>query len=218
MKTILSRLASRKALGTLWAVLLVVGAAILWTSEVEPLELGRQMGEFLVESAWAAPLFVLVFLVRTVFFFSTAVLSLLAGAVFGVSQGSFLVLAGSLLSALLAHRIGLMYPPETFAFTSRISDFLARRRTSHFKLVMILHLLHAPFDVVNFLAGSLHLNRRALLKSQLAAWPGFMTFIFLGASSGLSDGNLDFSPVSLIMAAFFFVAGIAVADKLEGKQ
>ena len=206
---------ARKVLVGIWLLLILGGLLFLHQSGKSPLEFGDQLGRFFQQSHWAPVLFVAVFTLRTIFFFSSAVFALLAGALFGGWEGSLILGVGAVTSALLAHQIGSYFPPSLFKSFDKVQEHLEKRGTSHFKLCLVLHLLHVPYDVVNLLAGSLGLDRRQLIKSLLGSIPGFLTFVFLGASSGLAEGNLDFNPTSVAWSVFFLICGIALADKIE---
>lgn len=204
----------------LWAVLLGALVAGLMTYDMSPLQLAQRLSKMAENAWWAGPLFVVLFVLRTVTFFSTAVMAVAAGAFFGVGWGSILTLLGAFLSALLGHFVGAYFEVENlFGGSDRMRRFARGTRERGFKAVLIAHLVHTPFDVVNVLAGSFGVDRRPFLKgAMLGSLPGFLGFVFLGHSSGLSEGSLNIQPTYLVVATLLLLVSIAFSEWLNRRR
>ena len=213
-------LPGRKGVLLLWVMLLGALVTGLMTYDVSPLQLAQRLSLMAENAWWAGPVFVIFFVLRTVTFFSTAVMAVAAGAFFGVGWGCILTLVGAFLSALLGHFLGSYFDVEhLFRGSQRIRKFARGTRRKGFKAVLVAHLVHTPFDVVNVLAGSLGVDKRPFLKAaMLGSLPGFLGFVFLGHSSGLSEGSLNIQPAYLVVATLLLLVSIAFSEWLNRRK
>jgi uncharacterized membrane protein YdjX (TVP38/TMEM64 family) len=138
---------------------------------------------------WAPAIFVLAYIVATVAFVPATVLTLIAGAVFGVGRGVPLVFAGAVLGSSAAFGIarGL--------FRDRVSRWLARDargaalsaalRGEGFKVVFLLHLSPIfPYNVLNYACGASSIAFRDFLLASVGMLPLIVLYTYYGKVVG----------------------------------
>ena len=147
------------------------------------------------QGIWAPVLFVLVYAGAAVAFVPGSLLTLSAGAVFGVAKGVALVSLGSTLAAAISFLLGrfvlrgwiekkLAHKP---AFKA-IDEAVAREG---WKMVLLLRLSPVfPFTLLNYGLG---LTRIGFWPAVLASWvgmlPGTILYVYLGSIAQVATGE-----------------------------
>lgn len=208
--------AGRRMALALWLALLGGLGAALTYSGLSPLQL-VQKAAALGDHWWAPIAFITLFTLRTPTFLSSALASLLAGALFGSLWGSAWTLLAGVLSALLGYHLGAFFEIRHWLKRwPKVSGYLERAERKTFKSVLVANLVALPFDVINVAAGSLGLPRKPFLQAAfLGSAPGFVSFVFIGASSGLSEGSLDLRPTPLVVGTLLLLGSIALSEWLH---
>lgn len=174
-------------------------------------------------------IYILIYTLRPLAFFSAVVVSLAGGAIWGPVWGTVFVVIGSNMSATLAYGFGRVLGrgvlPDDAANGGVIGRYTGRLRTNAFAAILIMRLIYLPYDLVNYLAGCLRVPYRPfLVGSILGALPGTLTFVLAGASLNLDDilaGRFSVSavnPWSLALSAALFVGGLAIARLLRRRE
>lgn len=180
----------------------------------------------------AGPLiYILIYTLRPLAFFSAIVVTLLGGAIWGPLWGTLFVVIGSNMSATLAYGFGrafgqgLLPEGEAGAGEGFVGRYAGRLRASAFTTVLVMRLIYLPYDLVNYLGGFLRVPYRPfILASILGSLPGTLTFVLAGASLDIDDifaGNFSISainPWTLVLSAALFVAGIAISRLLRRRE
>ncbi|GAB4428285.1 MAG: hypothetical protein OHK0015_11030 [Chloroflexi bacterium OHK40] len=176
-------------------------------------------------------LYILIYTVRPLAFFSAVVVTLLGGAIWGPLWGTLFVVLGSNLSATLAYGFGRVFGQgvlptgETGTRARGAGHYAERLRANAFTTVLVMRLIYLPYDLVNYLAGFLRVPYQPyLLASVLGSLPGTLTFVLAGASLDIDDifaGNFSIAainPWTLLLSAVLFVAGLVVARRLRRQE
>lgn len=174
----------------LWALggAALVGAVVL---------LGRGGGRYVPEFAtwvqrqghWAPVLFVLGYAVATVAFLPGSLLTLAAGALFGLARGTALAFGGAVLGStaaflvarylarpLVVRRLG---PDPRFR---RIDEAVGARGV---RLVLLLRLSPVlPFNVLNYALGATRVRLRDYLLGAVGMLPGTVLYVWTGKLAG----------------------------------
>ncbi|HCA84470.1 MAG TPA: hypothetical protein DEQ61_02560, partial [Streptomyces sp.] len=151
------------------------------------------------------PAFAGVFALSTLAFFPKPVLNAAAGALFGISEGLALAVAGTTLGAVLAFGLGRGLGRDALKplLTRKIIHSLDRRLTEHgFSSVLLLRLVPGvPFQGVNFAAAlsGMRLWPYAIATA-LGVLPGTAAYVIAGASASSPT-----SPAFLLSAAAIVV-------------
>jgi uncharacterized membrane protein YdjX (TVP38/TMEM64 family) len=134
-----------------------------------------------------AAVFVLVYIVQTAFFLPGAgILSLAAGAIFGVLQGTLFVVSGATVGAILAFFVSrtLLRDWVVKKFGGRMEGIDRGLRESGFSYLLFLRLVPAfPFFLVNLACGVTGLPLRTYaLGTLFGVIPASLVFVNAGAS------------------------------------
>ena len=177
---------SKVTAAAIWAALIGV---ILWVMRANDLTLSEF---FLAGLAWAqasplAPLaYILLYAIRPLTLFSSVLLTLAGGFLFGPAWGVVYTVIGANLSATVAFFVGRYFGSgvlddgEAQGFVQR---YARRMRENSFETVLIMRLIFLPYDLVNSLAGFLRIHFGAfILATIIGSIPGTIAFVFLGAS------------------------------------
>lgn len=176
-------------------------------------------------------LYILIYTLRPLAFFSAIVVTLLGGAIWGPLWGTLYVVIGSNMSATLAYAFGrafgqgMLPEGQQGASGNAISRYAERLRANAFSTVLVMRLIYLPYDLVNYLAGFLRVPYRAyILASILGSLPGTLTFVLAGASLNIDDifaGRFAISainPWTLLLSVVLFVAGLLISRLLQKRE
>lgn len=176
-------------------------------------------------------LYILIYTLRPLAFFSAIVVTLLGGAIWGPLWGTLFVVIGSNLSATLAYGFGRVFGQgvlstgEAGAGAGFVGRYAERLRANAFTTVLVMRLIYLPYDLVNYLGGFLRVPYRPfILATILGSLPGTLTFVLAGASLDIDDifaGNFSvaaINPWTLALSAVLFVVGIAVSRLLRRRE
>lgn len=168
--------------------------------------------------------FVVVYVVATVFFIPGSILTLGAGFVFanafglglGVLLGTLAVFVGASAGATAAFLIGrYLLRDWVSTLSQKYAIFQALDVAFEEKGLRIMTLLRLspviPFNAINYVAGVTSLKFYEYVIALIAILPGTTLFVFLGASAGsLADSasSGDNSTVTIIVAVVGIVFGI----------
>jgi uncharacterized membrane protein YdjX (TVP38/TMEM64 family) len=179
---------SRRWIKVVLLALLAVGALIL---------VGRAVGQHVVTFVeWVdrlgtlAPLlFILGYAVATVAFLPGSILTLAAGAVFGIVQGVAYVFAGAVLGSTAAFLVGRYLARDWVE--SRIGGdarFLAMDRSigrQGLKLVTLLRLTPVmPYNLLNYALGLTRVRLSHYVLGGFGMLPGTMLYVYSGRVAG----------------------------------
>lgn len=205
----------------LWLAALLA-AAVLARALDAPLLLRRALDAIAALGPWGPVLFVPLYVIATVLFVPGSVLTLGAGAVFGLARGAIVVSIAATLGATAAFLVG--------RYLAR--DWVARRLAAYprfraideavgregWKIVGLMRLSPAfPFNLLNYAFG---LTRVPLRHYALASWlgmlPGTVMYVYLGSLAGelagLGTGERARPPAEwvLYLVGFLATAGVTV--------
>ncbi len=185
----------------------------------------------LLRTPFGPLLYILIYTLRPLAFFSAIIVTLLGGAIWGPLWGTVFVVIGSNLSASLAYGFGRVFGqgilPESGndATGGIVGRYAERLRKNAFTTVLIMRLIFLPYDLVNYLSGFLRVPFRPfILASILGSLPGTLTFVLAGASLDIDDifaGRFSISainPWTLVLSVVLFVAGLVIARMLRQKE
>lgn len=189
----------------------------------------------LLQSPWGPLLYVLVYAVRPLFFFSAVAITLAGGAVFGaggsplnVAYAVLLTVIASNISATVAYWVGRFFgkgliKEDDAGSASIVERYTARMRSNSFETIMIMRFIFLPYDLVNYLAGILRIKYLPfILATALGSVPGTIAFVSFGASVNIADlaqGQVPaFNPWVLGFGAIIFVVSIAISRIFKARE
>jgi uncharacterized membrane protein YdjX (TVP38/TMEM64 family) len=202
----------RGALLRLLALFVVIGVAILVAVIVGIPTATQLRSHFTGMGAWAPLLFAAFYALATLSPLPKSVFTLAAGAVFGLTGGLLVVLAGALVGAVLAFHLARALGRDgvhrlTGVRADRFDDHLARRG---FLTVLVARLIPVvPFTVVNYLAGLTAIRVRVfVVATAIGILPATTAYVALGAYSS-QPGTWPFVVAVAALVALTAIGGTA---------
>lgn len=207
-----------------WRLALAIGAVLVVVVVARGLEtralLEGALGWIGGLGSWGPVLFVLLYVAATVLLLPAVVLTLGAGAVFGVVTAFAAVSAGATLGAVAAFLVGRYlardWVARRVAASPRLGAIDAAVAREGWKIVLLTRLSPAfPFVLLNYAYG---LTRVSLRHYALASWigmmPGTVMYVYLGSLAGDlaggSRGPATRTPAEWTLYAIGLLATVAV--------
>ena len=197
------------------ALLLALAVAFLFREDVVPF-VRNQFANVPRLGVWGPVLFVTAYVLGTVLFLPGSILTLGAGAAFGVVQGTVYVSLGSTLGATAAFLIGRHLARDWVKTRAgRHGGFDALDRSiavQGWRIVLLARLSPAiPFNLLNYALG---LTRISLHEYVLASWlgmlPATVVYVYLGSLARSGVGSSTRSPAEWALYLLGLAATVAV--------
>lgn len=182
-------------------------------------ETASHLLENLQQGGWGAVQFVVFYSLATVAFLPGSVLTLGAGAVFGLLWGSVWVLLGATIGATLAFLIGrygvrgwvsrkIVHYPRFQAIDRAVTQ-------SGFKIVLLARLSPMiPFNLLNYAMGITGVSLKDYVLGSVGMIPGTVLYVYLGSIAGslanLRTAQLENSRLQWTVRIIGLIATIAV--------
>ncbi len=170
--------------------------AVLWV-------LGRRLGGYIPQFAqwvdglgiWGPIVFALGYAAATVAFIPGSLLTLAAGAIFGLLKGTAVVLVGATLGAVAAFLIGRTFAraaiERRLAGNARFAAIDRAIGKQGLKIAFLLRLSPVfPFNLLNYGLGLTGVTLRDYALACLGMVPGTFLYVFLGRAAGSLAGAL----------------------------
>ena len=223
-----------KVVAALFWLLLVGG--YFWYYRANGLTTGTALLQIvtLLDSPWGPLLYILIYALRPLIFFSAAVLTIASGAIFGAGSILNLALAvlytviGSNLSATVAYTVGRFFgqgllPENQGESNGLMQRYADRLRHNSFETILIMRFIFLPYDLVNYLAGILRIDWKAfILASLLGSIPGTIAFVSFGASIDVKELVMgktpEFNPWVLTFGVVIFIVSLAISRYFKKRE
>jgi len=202
-----------------WASILLIAVSFIVIVRVLPFDKAATLLNDWISGlgVWGPVVLALMYIVATVLFVPGTILTLAAGAIFGLGTGFVVVSIGSTIGAALAFLIARYFAREKVAaMASRNRRFGAIDKAIEeggWKIVALLRLSPAiPFNLQNYLYGLTAVRFWPyVLTSWVAMLPGTFLYVYLGHVTGAAlGGDRERSPAEWAMLAVGLLATIAV--------
>ncbi len=178
-----------------------------------------------------APLaYILIYALRPLTLFSSVLLTLAGGFLFGPVWGVVYTVIGANLSATVAFVIGRYFGRGVLdddASDGWMQRYARRMRANSFVTVLVMRFIFLPYDLVNYLSGFLRIGYGAfLLATVIGSLPGTIAFVLLGSSlspAEITDMFLTGKLPTLewrylAVSAAMFVLSIALSRYLKRRE
>lgn len=181
-------------------------------------------------SIWGPLIYILIYALRPITFFSAALLTIAGGFLFGPVWGVVYTVIGANASAMTAYAIGRYFGDgvlDVEGSEGLIQRYAQRMRENSFETVLIMRFIFLPYDLVSYLAGFLRTHWQAfLLATALGSILGTISFVLLGASASPQDiealfltGEIPSLDVRVLIASgVVFVASLAVSRYFKRRE
>ncbi len=213
-----------------WVLILCILAALLTIVHSLPLDQAMSAAKGWIASLgfWGPVVLVLLYIVATILFVPGTILTLAAGAMFGLGVGTAVVSVGSTIGASLAFLIA------RYGARDKVAEMAKRNRRfgaidraiaeGGWKIVGLLRLSPAiPFNLQNYLYG---LTPVRFLPYAVTSWiamlPGTFLFVYIGHVTGAAVGaDRQRSTAEWAMLGVGFLATVVVTvyvTRLAGRK
>ena len=199
-----------------WVILF---AGYWWYSDAHgltPMQTMQMLINFVSESPYGFPVYVLVYMVRPIFLFPATLVTMTATYLYGPVQGIAYALVASNLSSMIAYLIGRFFGGGFLQHINEenlVGRYANRLRQDGFQTTFILGFLILPYDLVSYFSGFLHIDLRwFMLATVLGSIPGTISFGMLGASieGDFASHTVSLDPLSLVISAMMFAVSIGL--------
>lgn len=151
-----------------------------------------------LNSGYGVLLYILLYSIRGFASLPATILTVIAGASFGLVNGIIFSVIASNISAVVSYLLGMsVFYKNNNADIDKDGQgkLVSYLNNSPFEAVMVARLAFIPFDVVSYLSGALRLNLfKFFLGTALGALPGTVAVVAFGAS--LNDSVQDIEKLS----------------------
>lgn len=194
----------------------VVAALVIFAGPgVQPI-LHRSLAAVAALGWWGPVVFALVYAVATVLLVPGSVLTLGAGALFGLGRGFATVLAGATLGATLAFLVGRYFARDRVAAALRDKKWFSAVDEAvageGWRVVLLTRLSPVfPFTLLNYAFGLTRVPLRGyVLASALGMIPGTLLYVYLGTLARAAAGPRERSALEWALYAAGLVATLLV--------
>jgi uncharacterized membrane protein YdjX (TVP38/TMEM64 family) len=187
--------------------------ALQWVNELGTITL------FGVRFAIAPIAFILIYMVATVAFLPGSLLTLGAGVLFGIIQGSFYVFIGATLGATLAFLVvrylARDWVSQKIAGNQKFKAIDQAVGRSGFKIVLLTRLSPIfPFNLLNYGMGVTGVSLKDYVLASVGMIPGTIMYVYIGSLAGsiaTIGGETSANPVAQwAIRIIGFLATVAV--------
>lgn len=193
-----------------------IGAVIVYRDQLDATAL-----QVWIENAGAAGplLFMLVYIIGTIFFFPGSVLTLLGGALFGPVAGTFYNLTAATIGAMLSFMVARFLAADWVANKTggRLKQLINGVENEGWRFVAFVRLVPLfPFNILNYALG---LTRISFTQYSIATYicmlPGAIAYTYLGyIGREAATGGEDL--VKKAMLAFALLAVVSFLPRIMG--
>lgn len=182
-------------------------------------ETTKHLLEAIQQSNWGAIQFIVLYSLTTVAFVPGSLLTLGAGAVFGLVWGSVWAFLGATIGATLAFLIGRYgvrgWVSRRIANDSRFQAIDRAVSQSGFKIVLLSRLSPIiPFNLLNYALGVTGVSLKDYVLGSVGMIPGTVLYVYLGSIAGslanLGTAQLANSKLQWTVRIMGLIATIAV--------
>lgn len=168
--------------------------------------------------------FIAIYVIATVAFIPGSLLTLGAGAIFGLVQGSIYVFVGAMIGLTIAFLVGrylardwVARKIEGNASFSKIDDAIAKEG---YRLMFLIRLSPAfPFNLLNYIMALTKISLKDYVIGATGILPGTIMYVYFGSLLGLAaiqQGEKPDIPMAvnivlgiIIIASFFYITKVA---------
>lgn len=209
-----------------WAALFI---GYYWYTEYNNLsatDVVQHFSRVIRSSTFGPMLFMGIYALRPLVLAPAWLLSAAGGFLFGPIWGLVYVLIGSNTSASLAYGVGRFFGTDVAGEEAEtvglVRRYATRMRENSFEAVLIMRILFVPYDLVNYLAGFMHMRWVPfILATAIGSLPGTLSFVLFGASVDgniLEGGRPSMDPWVLAASVVIFVSSLLAARYVKRRE
>ncbi len=207
-----------------WALLLIGYWWYTTANGLTPVQTMQALIDFVSESPYGFPIYVLVYMIRPVFLFPATLVTMTATYLYGPVQGIAYALIASNLSTMVAFMIGRFFGSgflQNVEKNALVGKYAERLRKESFQTTLVLRFLFLPYDLVSYFSGFLNIDLRwFMLATVLGSIPGTISFGMLGASiqGDFAAQSVSLDPLFLLISAGMFAVSIGMYHLVRQRE
>jgi uncharacterized membrane protein YdjX (TVP38/TMEM64 family) len=191
---------------------------------ISPLAMLKEMGGWFVNSIYGPPVFILFFALQPLIFFPSALVGITAGFLYGPIYGVIYAFIGAIGAATTSYTVGRFFGHgmlETSESSSLLHHYAERLRNNTFEVMLTMHLIFLPYDLVNYIGGFLRVDwKQFILATTLGSIPGVLTFVLFGASleGDMLEGTPAINPTTLAISGIMLVVSLMLSRYFRWRE
>ena len=206
-----------------WLLLLGIYLSYSLRYQRNPVQVLEDLVRFMQANPLGPLLYILIYTLRPLVFFSAVLLTLAGGFVFGSFWGIVYTLIGSNAGASLAFFLGRLFGGGIAKLEEQawLQRWLGPMRHNSFETVLLMRFMFLPYDLVNYAAGLLRIHYGAfLLATVLGSLPGTLSFVLAGASleGDFRGGVPSLNPRALLASGLIFAMSLLLSRYLKQRR
>lgn len=221
------RYRSQLLAGAIWIATGISVNLYMRLNDLTVIEFADQIGHLLKDFWYGPILYILLYFVRPLSFFPGTPITMLAGYVYGVQWGFIYAMVAGLISTSLPYITGRWFSDESqlkkrlSQSNTRSMSFVRMMRDNPFQTILTTRFLYLPYDLVNFVAGSLHIP---LVPFVLATLLGNVINVFIMVSIGasieasLAEGRFVVDPRLVLFSLVIWLVSLSINRYLKSKN
>ncbi|MGJ3239154.1 MAG: TVP38/TMEM64 family protein [Anaerolineae bacterium] len=207
-----------------WLVLGISANLYMRINQITLAEFAYELSHLLSDNWYGPVLYILAYFLRPLTFFPGTPLTMLAGYVYGVGWGTLYAMIAGLISTAIPYGMGRWFADESWVKRrfaeddSRVSALIRMMRAHPFQTILTTRFLYLPYDLVNFVAGSLHLVFVSFIgATALGNLMNVFIMVSLGASleASLSEQTFRINPQLIMLSVAVWLVSFAITRYLK---
>lgn len=208
-------------------LILITGVYVVYNNDLLgyiSVENIQNLQEFISSFGIIAPLvFIITYVLATIFFLPGLPLTLLSGIVFGPIMGTVYVsissVLGASLSFIIAKTLGRRYLENKFSDSSLFKKIESGIKEHGWQMILVTRLLPIfPYNLQNYLYGLTNVRLKTFsFVSWIGMLPGTVAFVFLAGSITSGSGDIGKTLLFLSVGSMFFILVLIVQKVISQK-
>lgn len=209
----------------LWLIVFISFYYYKTSNQLSYIDLLQKLYFYIAKHQLGPFVYIAIYSLRPLFFFPSALLTILSGILYGFSGGIIFTLVGENASASSGYLIGRLLSKNKNECTKKtlINKWEKALKEHDFIAVVLMRLIYMPFDLTNFACGWLRVN---WTRYTIATFVGIMPSIIIWVGIGDSIENIEnFDPSQiqldynqLIVSGGLLLVSLGIAKYLHSKR
>lgn len=227
LRSLLWRYKSQVFAIILWIIVGVSANSYMQINNLTPIEFVTEMN-YMLTGTWYGPIiYIVLYFLRPLTFFPGTPLTMLAGYEYDVFWGFIYAMIGGLISVWIPYAMGRWFSDEAQLRTlseqedNRMWSLIKTMRDNPFQTTLTTRFLYLPYDLVNFMAGSLHISFFSFITATaLGNIINVFIMVNIGASieASLTEGEFTFNPILLLLSLGVWLVSYVITRYLKQQR
>lgn len=208
-----------------WVIFIIAFYSYKISHDLSYFDLVKRLYFYVAQNPVGPLIYILVYTLRPLLFFPSALLTLISGILYGFSGGIIFTIIGENASAGTGYLIGRLLGKKQADSDEKsiMNDWQKNLKEHDFMAILIMRLIYMPFDLTNFICGWLHIN---WLRYTIATFLGIIPSVIIWVSISDSIENIEsFDPSQihlkkeqLIISGVLLLISLIFAKWLHSKK